>query len=255
MNGRGQSGSDGMPRKAMLLAAGKGTRLSPLTEHVSKCMIPIAGKPVLEHNITFLRSYGIIDIIMNLHHLPQTVMNHFGDGGKWSVRINYSFEPELIGTAGAVKKVEDLFDGPFFLWYGDNLSTCRLDSLWRFHQSNSAAATIAVHYREDPTQSGMVELDENDRITRFLEKPRPQEVLSRWVNAGIAVLEPCVVAAIPSEGSIDFGRDVFPTLVEQNTRIFGYRMSASEDLWWIDTPKDLKRVEEALGGSASGFES
>jgi len=230
----------------MLLAAGLGARLRPLTDTVSKCMIPIAGKPLLEHNIDILRSYGVADLMINLHHLPETVMNHFGDGSGLDIRINYSVEPELLGTAGAVKKVERFFDGPFFVWYGDNLSTCRLDRLWQFHQSRGGVATIALHYREDPTQSGIVGLDENDRVTRFLEKPRPDQVFSHWVNAGILALEREVLESIPAETVADFGRDVFPALLERDSAIFGYRMAEDESLWWIDTPQDLVRVEQSL---------
>jgi len=232
----------------MLLAAGLGTRLHPLTDTISKCMIPIAGKPLLEHNVGALRSYGVTDLVINLHHLPQTVMSHFGDGSGLGVRINYSVEPELLGTAGAVKKVEQFFDGPFFVWYGDNLSTCRLDRLWQFHQSKHAVATIALHYREDPTRSGIVGLDENDRVTRFLEKPRPDQVFSHWVNAGILALEREVLEVIPKEGVTDFGRDIFPALLERDSAIFGYRMAEDESLWWIDTAEDLARVEGALAG-------
>lgn len=232
----------------MLLAAGLGTRLRPLTYSVSKCMIPIAGRPLLEHNVGVLRSYGVTDLVINLHHLPQTVMNHFGDGSGLGIRITYSVEPELLGTAGAVKKVEQFFDGPFFVWYGDNLSTCRLDRLWQFHQSKRGVATIALHYREDPTRSGIVELDENDRVTRFLEKPRPDQVFSHWVNAGILALEPEVLESIPKEGVADFGRDVFPALLKRDSAIFGYRMAEDESLWWIDAMEDLARVEQALAG-------
>lgn len=239
-----------MPQRAMLLAAGQGARLRPITDSVSKCMIPIGGKPLLEQNVAALRSYGVTDLVINLHHLPETVMNHFGDGESLGVRISYSLEPELLGTAGAVKKAEHFFDGPFFVWYGDNLSTCRLDRLWKFHQSRRGVATIALHYREDPTQSGIVGLDENDRVTRFLEKPRPDQVFSHWVNAGILVLERDALEAIPNGRAADFGRDIFPALLERDSAIFGYRMADDEGLWWIDTAEDLARVEVALGSES-----
>ena len=248
MSDHEQSSSTALPLKAMLLAAGRGTRLHPLTDNISKCMIPIAGKPLLEHNVGVLRGYGVTDLVINLHHLPQTVMDHFGDGSGLGVRINYSVEPELLGTAGAVKKVEQFFDGPFFVWYGDNLSTCRLDRLWQLHQSRRGIATIALHYREDPARSGIVGLDEKDRVTRFLEKPRPDQVFSHWVNAGILVLEREVLGSIPEEGVADFGRDIFPALLERDSPIFGYRMAEDERLWWIDSPEDLASVEQALAG-------
>jgi len=235
------------PTKAMILAAGQGTRLRPLTESIPKCMMPIGGKPLLEHIIVWLRKYAVTDLMINLHHLPQVVKDYFSDGQKWGVKITYSIEEEPLGTAGGVKNVDWFFHGPFFVWYGDNLSTCRLDYLWEFHQAKGGVATIALHHREDPTASGIVGLDENDRITRFLEKPRPAQVFSHWVSAGIFVLEPAVLQAIPAEGAPDFGRDVFPALLAQGAALYGYRMSHTEGLWWIDTPEDLRRVEETMG--------
>jgi len=231
----------------MILAAGQGTRLRPLTESIPKCMMPIGGKPLLEHTILWLRKYGVTDLMINLHYLPQVVKDYFGDGQRCGVRVTYSVEKEALGTAGGVKNVAWFFDGPFFVWYGDNLSTCRLDRLWEFHRAKGGIVTIALHYREDPTQSGIVGLDENDRIVRFLEKPTPDQVFSHWVSAGIFVLEPAVLQAIPAEGTPDFGRDVFPGLLADGQSLYGYRMSPDEDLWWIDTPEDLQSVQEIMG--------
>lgn len=243
-------GPRAMPTKAMVLAAGRGTRLRPLTEAVSKCMVAAAGKPILEHNVERLKSYGVTDIVINLHYRPESITAHFGDGRRLGVRITYSFEPQLLGTAGAVKKVAAVFDAPFFVWYGDNLSDCRLDRLWQLHAARDAAATIALHRRDDPTQSGIVGLDAGDRVTRFLEKPRAEQVFSHWVSAGILVLDPRVLDAIAPDVTADFGRDVFPALLERGEAIYGYRMAEDEHLWWIDTPADYERVQAALGGAA-----
>jgi len=237
-----------MPTKAMLLAAGKGTRLRPLTDRLSKCMVEIAGKPILEHNIERLKSYGVTEIVINLHYQPQSITAHFGDGGRFGIHLTYSFEPELRGTAGAVKQVAEVFDAPFFVWYGDNLSDCRLDRLWQLHAARQGVATIALHHRDDPTQSGIVELDDHDRVRRFLEKPRAEQIFSHWVSAGLLVLEPRVLEAIAGEGPADFGRDLFPGLLEQGEAIYGYRMAEDEHLWWIDTLADYQSVQSALGG-------
>jgi NDP-sugar pyrophosphorylase family protein len=145
-----------------------------------------------------------------------------------------------------VKNAGSFFDGPFFVWYGDNLSTCRLDRLWESHRARGGLATIALHYREDPTQSGIVGLDDNDRVVRFLEKPRADQIFSHWVSAGILLLEPDVLDQIPSETQKDFGRDVFPALLAQGAALYGYRMSEDEGLWWIDTAADLERVQRAM---------
>jgi NDP-sugar pyrophosphorylase family protein len=239
-----------MPTKAMLLAAGKGTRLRPLTDTVSKCMVAIAGKPILEHNIERLKSYGVTDIVINLHYQPESITAHFGDGSRFGVQLTYSFEPELLGTAGAVKQVAALFDAPFFVWYGDNLSDCRLDRLWRLQVARSGVATMALHHRNDPTQSGIVELDDNDRVVRFLEKPRADQIFSHWVSAGILVLEPRLLDAIAANEPTDFGREVFPRLLEQGEAIYGYRFAEDEHLWWIDTLMDYERVQSALGAQS-----
>ncbi|MFP5265424.1 MAG: NDP-sugar synthase [Blastocatellia bacterium] len=250
--GAGALTSSAMPTRAMLLAAGEGTRLRPLTETVPKCMLPVAGKPVLEHNIEWLRKFGATDLVINLHYLPEAVVSHFGDGGRWGVRINYSVEPELLGTAGAVRNAARFFDGAFFVWYADNLSTCRLDRLWESHIARGGIATMALHRRDDPTQSGIVGLDENDRIVRFLEKPRPEQVFSHWVNAGILLLEPEVVDRIPARGASDFGRDVFPALLSAGAELNGYRMGEGEGLWWIDTAADFERVRSMAGERFKG---
>ena len=239
-----QSAIRAQPTKAMLLAAGQGIRLRPLTERVPKCMVPVAGKPVLEHNMEWLRKYGVTELVVNLYHLPQAVMDHLGDGSKWGIKITYSIEKELLGTAGGVKNVEWFFDGPFFLWYGDNLSTCHLDRLYQFHCTKGGVATIALYYREDTTASGIVGLDDQDRIVCFLEKPRPKEVFSHWVSAGIFVFDPEVLTHIPAEGTPDFGRDVFPALLANDQPLYGYRMSSDEGLWWMDTPEDLQRLQK-----------
>jgi len=228
----------------MILAAGEGSRLKPLTDHVPKCMVPVGGKPILEHTLTWLRRYGVTEIVVNLCHLPHVIREHFGNGSRWEVGITYSLETEVLGTAGGVKNVAEFFDGPFLVWYGDNLSTCRLDQLWQFHQEKGGVATIALYHRDDPTRSGIVGLDDQERITRFLEKPRPDQVFSHWVNAGIFVLEPAVLDFIPNEGPSDFGRDVFPALLAQGLLLYGYRMHPDERLYWIDTPQDLRRVQQ-----------
>jgi NDP-sugar pyrophosphorylase family protein len=237
---------DGYPTKAMILAAGQGTRLRPLTENIPKCMVPIAGKPLLEHTVEWLHRHGVVELVINLCHLPEAIVKHFGDGRQWGVHITYSLEPEPLGTAGGVRNAARFFDGPFFVWYGDNLSACDLRRLYSFHRARGGVATIALYYRKDPTASGIVGLDRDGRITRFLEKPGPDQVFSHWVNAGIFVLERQVLDAIPSEGTPDFGRDVFPALLAAGQRLYGYCLSAGEGLWWIDTSQDLERVMVAL---------
>ena len=236
------------PKQAMLLAAGEGTRLRPYTNYVPKCMVEIAGKPVLEHNIEWLRRFGVKDLIVNLHHMPDAVRDYFGNGSQWNVEITYSEEVSLLGTAGAVKNVEQFFRGPFFLWYGDNLSSIDLRRLYAFHELKGGAASVALFYRQDPTASGIVGLDDDARIRRFKEKPQWDEVFSNWVSAGIFVLEPAVLQAIPPHVVADFGHDIFPRMLANGDPLFGYEMAPTEGLWWIDTPADLERVQQEYRG-------
>jgi mannose-1-phosphate guanylyltransferase / phosphomannomutase len=147
------------------------------------------------------------------------------------------------------------FHGPFFVWYGDNLSTCRLDHLWRCHRAHRGAATLALYYRRDPAHSGIAVLDRHGRITRFIEKPRADQIFSRWVSAGIFVLEPPALAGVPAGTAVDFGRHVFPDLLAKGARLHGYRMGPDEKLVWIDRPEDLRRAESRWKRLAVSFEA
>jgi NDP-sugar pyrophosphorylase family protein len=227
--------------KAMLLAAGEGTRLRPLTNNIPKPMMLVNGKPLLHHVIEHAAHHGIRDFVINLHYRPQTVTEYFGDGTRFGVTISYSYEPTLLGTAGAIKKVKESFDTTCLLLYGDNLTSCDLTRLCQFHKQSRGAISVALFGRKDVSQSGVAELD-GDRIVRFIEKPRPNETPSKWVSAGVLVLEPEVFRSIPDHQPSDFGRDIFPALLASGHPIYGYRMGADEQLWWIDTPQDYQRV-------------
>ncbi len=228
--------------KAMILAAGQGTRLRPLTNHTPKPMLPIAGKPLLEYTIELLQRHQVKDVVINLHHCPEEITNHFGDGGKWGLHITYSREPKLLGTAGAVKKMESFFDDTFLVIYGDNLSNCNISRLADFHRARKGIGTIAIHRRENPSASGMVKLGKDARIGEFVEKPAHEQVSSNLVSAGILVLEPRVLECIPEGQMYDFGSHLFPQLLERGERLYGYLMS--EDLLWIDTPEDYQYVQD-----------
>jgi NDP-sugar pyrophosphorylase family protein len=207
-------------------------------------MVSVGGKPILEHNIAWLKKYGVTDVMINLHYLPQVVIDHFGDRSQWGIRINYSVEKEILGTAGGVKNVARFFkEEAFIVWYGDNLCACDLDRFVAFHRVKAGLATIALYQREDVTQCGIVDLDGRDRILSFLEKPRPEQVFSHWVNAGIYILEPQVLSYIPANDPSDFGRDVFPALLADGQVLYGYRLSQGERFWWSDTLEDLRRTQ------------
>ena len=226
--------------RAFVLAAGEGQRLRPLTENIPKPMIEIAGRPILEHNVRMLVRYGVTDITINTHYMPDAVTRHFGDGSAFGARISYSHEPELLGTAGALNPVRDRFDETFFVIYGDNLTTCDLFALTQRHRASGAAGTVALFERDDVSQSGVALLDRNDRLVGFVEKPRVEDAVGHWVNAGLLVLEPSIFRYIPERGASDFGKDVLPAALEAGEVLSGYRMT--EHLWWIDSLADYERT-------------
>ncbi len=227
--------------KAVILAAGHGSRLRLISENIPKPMVPVAGRPLLEYTVRLLKKYGVENIFINLHYFPEVITSYFDDGKGWGVNITYSWEKKLLGTAGAVKKLETFLKETFLVIYGDNLSNCNIARLCDFHSSKNGIATIALHRREDPTSSGIVKLDKNCRITKFLEKPRIKEIFSNLVNAGILVLEPEIMGYIPQGRAYDFGEDVFPQLLQKGEVVYGYAME--KPLLWVDTPEDYRNVQ------------
>jgi len=265
----------------MILAAGKGTRLLPLTKNLPKCLMPLAGRPLIDWQLSWLKKHGVTECVINLHYLPEQVRAHCGDGASYGLHVEYSFEPELLGTAGAVKKVADFFNAaPFFVIYGDNFSQWDLGRLqacfdtrqkcspvsfvgantgqngvgvgcasisFESHEDSKqfphfqraadsgrgALGVMAVHWREDVTQSGMVEMDSENRIVRPVEKPKSGEVTSHYVNAGFYYLDPKVLDFIPEGEFCDFAHHVFPKMLEAGERIYAVKME--DPIIGIDT--------------------
>jgi NDP-sugar pyrophosphorylase family protein len=230
---------------AMILAAGKGTRLYPLTETLAKPMVPIGGRPVLEHTVRWLRDHGIRRVVVNLHHRPESVRDHFGDGSRFGVELHYSEEPELLGTAGGVKRVESFFEDPFLVVYGDVLTDLDLGALVAFHRSVAltAHATLALDQRPDTTQGGVVELDAGGRIRKFVEKPRPGEIRSPWVNSGVMLLDRALLARIPAGRFTDFGREVLPTWLATGVPLYGWPLPEGTFLIDVGSPESYARAE------------
>jgi NDP-sugar pyrophosphorylase family protein len=203
-------------------------------------MLDVAGRPILEHNVRMLVGAGVTDIAMNLHHRGDVIREHFGDGAQFGARIRYSEEPELRGTAGALVPIIDYFTSTFLIVFGDNLTTCDVPRLIATHRAAGAVATVAVFHREDTSASGVAELAHDGTIVRFVEKPKPGESDSTWVNAGIIVAEPELLEFVARDRPSDMGRDVLPAMLAADRRLAAYRMS--ERLWWIDTPEDYART-------------
>lgn len=207
--------------RAMILAAGEGTRLRPLTRHVPKPMIPIVGVPLLARTLAWLGAQGVVEAAVNLFHRPQSIPDFFGDvwGG---VRLHYFFEDALRGTAGGVKAAQAVFaDAPFFVIYGDNLIDADLGPLRAFHDSRQALATVALFHPPNPSAAGIVGTDGDGRILRFVEKPAPDAIFSNQANAGVYVLGPPLFDFIPEGRPSDFGLDIFPALLAARQPLYG----------------------------------
>jgi len=230
--------------KGVILAAGKGERLGELSRTTPKPMIRVHGEPILAHTIALCRAYGVTELYINTHHLPEVIRTYCGDGSRWGVKIEYSYEPVLLGTAGALRNFGSaLGRDPFFVLYGDNYSRYDLQSLERIAKDRRAFAVIAFHWRDDTASSGVAEFDEDGRVLRFVEKPKPGESESRWVNAGIYYFLPGVLQEIP-EGYSDFGRDIFPALLRKGLPVYGVRERS--DVSAFDTPEMLKESMNRL---------
>ncbi len=208
--------------KGMILAAGEGRRLRPLTNHTPKPMLPIAGRPLLEHVITHLRDCDVTNLAINLHHLPGAVMNYFGDGSRWGVKLRYSLEEQLLGSAGGVKRLQSFFDETFIVYYGDVFTQTDLWPMIALHQHTGALVTMGLYHVPDPWNRGIVQLDKRQRIIRFAEKPARDQVFSHLANAGIYVMEPKVLERISPGEVSDFGSDVFPRLLAEGVTMSGY---------------------------------
>ena len=234
--------------KAMILAAGVGSRLDPLTRNVPKPMVPVVNKPVMEHIVEVLARNGFKDIMVNLHYLGDQIQNYFGDGKKWGVKIHYSPEERLWGDAGSVKRCEDFFDDEAFLVVGgDDLADMDLKRLVRFHQDKKAMATISLSLVDDPSEYGIALLNERGKITRFLEKPKGEVIFSNSANTGVYVFNRDVLDLIPKGTPYGFGHNLFPMLLEQRARFFGYLTSS----YWKDVG-NLKQYQEAHQDALNG---
>jgi NDP-sugar pyrophosphorylase family protein len=216
--------------RAMILAAGVGSRLDPLTRNCPKPLVPIVNRPVMEYLILLLKQHGFNDIMVNVHYLGDQIAQYFGDGSRWDVRIHWSHEDELWGDAGSVKRVQAFFQNDTFLVIGgDDLTDMDLTAVVQTHTRKKATATLALSIVDDPSEYGIVQLDDNGRITRFLEKPRG-EVFSNTANTGVYVFEPKVFDLIPADTFFLFGKQLFPLLMEYGLPMYGHVTQA----YWKD---------------------
>lgn len=240
--------------KAIILCAGKGERLKPLTETVPKPMVLINGKPILEYLILLCRAHGINEITINTSYLPKKIKEYFGNGEKWSVKIKYSFEPELLGTSGALNNFRDfLKDEQFFVIYGDAITEINLSEMLKFHKQKKGIATLALRSKPKESKRDTIILaDENLKINKFIEKP-PKEDLEKYsqesnlVSSGIYLFESEILNLIP-QGFSDFAYDIFPRLIEQGEKIYGFMM----DEYYFRELGNIEKYQKAKEEIESG---
>jgi NDP-sugar pyrophosphorylase family protein len=229
--------------KAMLLCAGYGTRLGQLTETIPKSMLPVAGKPLLAHLIEYVASHGFDEVMINLHYRPEMIRGYFGDGAAFGVKLHYSHEDTLLGTAGALRKVAPFFAGgdEFLVVYGDLLIDQPLAPLLALHRRERAAATLLVHQR--PGSNSLIRLADDGRILDFIERPTEEQRQAApypWVNSGVQLLSPRLLDGIPAGRPADLPRDLYVPLVKEE-RFFALPLSGYRCA--IDSPERYRQAQ------------
>ncbi len=215
----------------MVLAAGLGTRLRPLTGSISKPMAPIVNRPVMYHILRLIKKHGFDEAVANLHYHPHAITNYFGRGQRVGIELRYSLERELMGTAGGVKAMQRfLSDGTFLVISGDALTDLDLSKLLEQHRESGSIATLALKRVDDPSKFGVVIRDSDGRILGFQEKPAPGEELSNLCNCGIYIFEPSIFDHIPRDSFYDFGTQLFPEFVTRDIPFHGFEI----DGYWND---------------------
>jgi histidinol-phosphate phosphatase family protein len=241
-------------RQAIILAGGAGTRLRDRLGDLPKPMIPIAGRPLLEHQVDLCRRYGFHDLVFFVHYRADLIESHFGSGEKWGVQINYLTESQPLGTAGAVLAGWESLADRFLVLYGDTMVNVDLERLWQTHVAARADATLLLHPNDHPLDSDLVEMTSEGVITGFHARPHPPGVWRQnLVNAALYVLEKTALqgvrglamavnsgAAGGAPAMLDFGKDVFPAMLREGRRLLGY--NSPEYIKDIGKPERYDRV-------------
>src|SRR3954468_6629001 len=237
--------------RAMVMAAGLGNPLRPLMYEVPKPVVPVVNRPVMEHILELLPGHGFTEIISNLHWFPDAIRNRIGDGTALGIDLTYSYEEELLGTAGGVRNIADFFgDGPFLVMAGDALTDIDLTALREGHARNGRIATLALKNVANVSDYGVVITGSDGRIQGFQEKPDPSEALSDLASCMIYVLEREIFNYFPDRPVVDFALDVFPALLENDVPFHVHVI----DEYWNDVgslPEYLKGNLDSLLGAVS----
>jgi len=243
--------------QALILAGGKGTRLRPLTVYTPKPIVPVMNRPFLLFQIDILVRAGISDITLSLSYQPDKIEDLLGDGSELGVRLSYITEPNPLGTGGAYRFASGALNETTVVLNGDILTDVDIAKVIGFHRENSADATLALAPVEDPSRFGLVVTGEDGRISRFIEKPKPEDAANvgiNTINAGIYVLEPKILDLVPEGEHLSFEYDVFPEILRREMAFYGYRMNGS---YWRDLGNPASYLEahhDFFDGKISGFD-
>ncbi len=215
--------------KIVIVAGGLATRMNPITQNIPKCLIDVNGTPLIEHQIIYFKDRGYVDFVFCVAHLAGEVRKYFGNGSKFGVNIEYSQEPkDLLGSAGAVKLIENFVDESIIIFYGDNLTSLDFDKMLNFHKDKKSKFTVFLRKKpEDYKGSSLVVLDDTNRIKTFIERPSEEELEANkkqesYINNGIYIMEPEIFHKIPRDMKYDFGKDLIPELLKDNLDVYGY---------------------------------
>ncbi len=211
--------------QALILAGGKGTRLRPLTVYTPKPIVPVLNRPFLLYQIDILAKAGITEIVLSLSYQPDKIEDLLGDGSDYGVKLSYVTEPSPMGTGGAYKFAAEAIRETTVVFNGDILTDVDISSVIAFHREKNSEATLALVPVEDPSAYGLVETDAEQRIIRFLEKPKPEDIAKinvNTINAGIYVLEPSILDLIPKNENCSFEYNVFPSILEKQKQFYAY---------------------------------
>jgi mannose-1-phosphate guanylyltransferase len=229
----------------MVMAAGLGTRLRPITWEIPKPVVPVANRPIVAHLTKLLADHGVDEVIANLHWFPEVVKSSLGDGSKFGVDLSYAYEEELLGTAGGVRNVADFLTGGdddvFVVLAGDALTDIDLGALVAAHRENGGVATLAVKQVADVSQYGVIVTGSDGRVEGFQEKPDPAEALSNLCNCMIYAFSPEVFDYFPEADPVDFANDVFPALLDNDVP---FHVHEIETYW-----NDIGTLPEYINGN------
>jgi NDP-sugar pyrophosphorylase family protein len=232
--------------KAMILCAGFGTRLGELTRSTPKALLQVAGAPLIGYIILHLARHGFRHLAVNLHYQAQAIRDYLEDGSRFGVHVEYSYEPQLLGTAGGLKHMEEFFrdEEAFLVHYGDILTDHDFGSMLAFHRERDSMLTLLIHERT--RSNSVVELDEESRVVGFWERPaEPIESprRSKWVNSGVCICRSRIFASIPTDVPSDLPRDIFPRLLASR-KVFGFPLSGYRCA--IDSSDRLAEADQAI---------